>query len=124
MAFVTDAYPLSWKREPVHQDLEVSQSCGERNYLYFQSNANVPIVLFLPRLNAEIDIYKIGILLLSTNQTVDEFRHTLEHIEKLNDTYSANGPVMILLGDFNAHLSHGYGDKNPVKLNEHGRVIE
>lgn len=24
----------------------------------------------------------------------------------------------------NAHLSHGYGDKNPVKLNERGKVLE
>ena len=70
-----------------------------------------------------VDIHIIGVLLPSTNQTVDEFRHTLEHIEKLYDTYSANGPVMIL-GDFNAHLSHGYGDKNPVNSNERGRVLE
>lgn len=36
---------------------------------------------------------------------------------------SSNGPVMIF-GDFNTHLSHGYGDKNPVISNERGRVIE
>lgn len=70
-----------------------------------------------------VDMHIIGVLLPSTNQTVDEFRHTLEHIEKLYDTYSANGPVVIL-GDFNAHLSHGYGDKNPVNSNERGGVLE
>lgn len=68
-------------------------------------------------------IYIIDVLLQSISLTVDEFRHTSEHIEKPNDTYSANSPVMIL-GDFNAHLSHVYGDKNPVKSNERGRVLE
>lgn len=59
----------------------------------------------------------------STNQSVNEFRHTLEHTKTLYDTYSANGSVVIL-GDFNAHLLHGDGDKNPVKLNERGRSLE
>lgn len=70
-----------------------------------------------------VDIHIIGVLLPSTNQTVDEFKSTLEHIERLYDSYSQNGPV-IILGDFNAHLSHGYGGKNTVKSNERGKLIE
>lgn len=30
----------------------------------------------------------------------------------------------MILGDFNAYLLHGYRDKNPVKSNERGRVLE
>lgn len=41
---VKNTYPLSRKTEPVEQDLEASQSCGERNYMYIQSNVNIPIV--------------------------------------------------------------------------------
>lgn len=58
-----------------------------------------------------VDIHIISILLPLTNQTLDELGHTLFHFEKLYDTCSANSPLMIL-GDLNAQLSHGYDDKN------------
>lgn len=95
-----------WRKElPV---FPVERECTDRVILVVAKCRNV-------------DIHIIGVLVLSTK--VDEFRHTLEHIEKFYGTYSANDPVVIF-SDFNAHLSNGYGYKNPVNSNERRRVLE
>lgn len=62
-----------WRKElPV---FPVERECTDR------------VILAVPQCR-NVDFFIIGVLLPSTNQTVDELRHTLEHIEKLYHTYS------------------------------------
>jgi hypothetical protein len=70
-----------------------------------------------------IEIYIIGVLFPSTNVSIDEYKQTVECVEKLFDEYSELGPVFIL-GDFNAHLSKQFGAKNHKQANDRGVLIE
>jgi hypothetical protein len=63
------------------------------------------------------------VFFLSTNVSIDEYKQTVEWVEKLFDEYSERGPVFIL-GDFNAHLSKQFGAKNHKEPNGRGVLIE
>lgn len=80
------------------------------------------VIIALTRIE-NIEIYVIGVLLPSTNISIDEYKQTVEWVEKLFDEYSEIGPVFIM-GDFNAHLSKHFGAKNHSRANERGLVIE
>ncbi|XP_069134377.1 uncharacterized protein [Argopecten irradians] len=68
-------------------------------------------------------VYVIGVLMPSTNLAHQEFIDTVLCLNDLYDKYIEMGSV-IVMGDFNAHLSKRCGIKNHNEANERGLVIE
>ena len=69
------------------------------------------------------ELFIIGVLLPSTNVNISDFSNTIEIVSGIYDRFSSDG-VVIIVGDLNAQLSRAFGQKNHMKANDRGKLIE